>query len=99
MVEVKGVDEGDGPALGQWMPVVGHAGQIALIGPARLPAAEIKRLHAAVVMAFETPELKEAMARQANVIHPSSPEAAREFFKTEQARHARLVQKADVKPD
>ena len=39
------------------------------------------------------------MAKQQNVIHPTSPEAAAQFLKTEQARYARLVQKADVTLD
>ena len=39
------------------------------------------------------------MAKQQNVINPTTPEAAAQFFKSEQARYARLVQKADVKLD
>ena len=74
-------------------------GWFAAIGPKGLPAAEVKRLQAAIVAAFATPELKEAMARQENLIHPSTPEAAAAFLKSEQARYARIVQKADIKLD
>jgi len=74
-------------------------GWFAAIGPAKLPAAEVRRLHTAVANAWNAPEVKEAMARQENIIHPSTPEAAAAFFKSEQARYARVVQKADIKLD
>ncbi|HEX7891787.1 MAG TPA: tripartite tricarboxylate transporter substrate binding protein [Ramlibacter sp.] len=74
-------------------------GWFAAVGPAKLPAAEVKRIHTAVVNAWNAPEVKEAMARQENIIHPGTPEAATAFFKTEQARYARIVQKADIKAD
>ena len=45
------------------------------------------------------PEVKAAMAKQDNIIRPSTPEAALQFFKTEQERYARLVKKADIKVD
>jgi len=72
------------------------AGWFAVVGPAKLPPAEVKRLHAAVVAAFATPETKEAMAKQENIINPMTPEASLQFFKTEQDRYARLVKKANV---
>jgi tripartite-type tricarboxylate transporter receptor subunit TctC len=45
------------------------------------------------------PEVKEAMAKQGNVIKPTTPEAAVAFFRTEQDKYAKLVQKAGVKID
>ncbi|VWX62920.1 ABC transporter substrate-binding protein [Burkholderiales bacterium 8X] len=72
------------------------AGWFAVVGPAKLPPAEVKRLHAAVVAAFAMPETKEAMAKQENIIDPMTPEASLQFFKTEQERYARLVKKAKV---
>ena len=74
-------------------------GWFAAVGPKGLPAAQVQRLQTAIVAAFNTPEVKEAMARQENVIHPSSPEQATAFFRTEQARYARIVQKAEIKLD
>ena len=74
-------------------------GWFAAIGPAKLPPAEVKKLQAGIAAAFEMPEVKEAMAKQQNIIHPTSSEAAAQFLKNEQARYARLVQKADVKLD
>lgn len=80
----------------QGFPEVDVSGWFALIGPAKLPPAEVKRLHAAVVAAFNTPETREAMARQENIINPMTPEASAQFFKTEQERYARLVRKSNI---
>ena len=65
-------------------PTVDVAGWFAVIGPAKLPAAEVKRMHAAFVAAFATPEVREAMAKQGNIINPATPEAAAQFFRSEQ---------------
>ena len=71
-------------------------GWFAVVGPAKLPAAEAKRIQAAVATAYAAPEVKEAMAKQGNTINPSSPEAAAQFFRSELAKYARLVKKAGV---
>jgi len=83
----------------QGFPEVDIAGWFAVIGPPKLPAAEVKRLHDAVVAAFATPETKEAMAKQENVIAPMTPEASAAFFRSEQERYARLVKKAAITLD
>lgn len=74
-------------------------GWFAAIGPAKLPPAEVNKLQAGIAAAFALPEVKDAMAKQQNLINPSTPDAAAQFFKSEQGRYARLVQKADVKLD
>ena len=83
----------------QGFPDVDVAGWFALVGPKGLPAAQVKRLHDAVVAAFNDADVKAAMAKQNNFIDPSTPEAAAAFLKTEQARYARLVAKANIKVD
>ncbi|MEJ8855102.1 tripartite tricarboxylate transporter substrate binding protein [Variovorax robiniae] len=80
----------------QGFPDVDVAGWFAVVGPAKLPPAEVKHLHSAVVTAFSMPETKEAMAKQENIINPMTPEASLAFFKAEQERYARLVKKANV---
>ncbi len=62
-----------------------------------MPAAEVKRLHDAVVAAFNDPETRDAMAKQQNIIRPMSPEASALFFRTEQERYAKLAKKAGVR--
>jgi tripartite-type tricarboxylate transporter receptor subunit TctC len=83
----------------QGFPDVDIAGWFAVVGPAKLPPAQVKRLHDAFVAAFSTPEVKAAMAKQENVIAPTTPEAAAAFFRSEQDRYAKLAKKADIKLD
>jgi len=68
----------------------------AVIGPKGLAAAEVRRINAAVVAAFADPAVKEAMAKQGNVINVGTPEQAASFFSSELAKYARLVQKAGI---
>lgn len=83
----------------QGFPDVDVAGWFAVIAPPKMSAAEVKLLNAAVVTAFASPDVKEAMARQENVIHPSTPEQAAAFFRSEQERYAKLVKKAAITLD
>lgn len=83
----------------QGFPEVDVMGWFAVVAPAKLPAAQVKRIHEAVVAAFADPEVKAAMAKQDNLINPGTPEAARQFLKAEQERFAKIVAKANVKLD
>jgi len=74
-------------------------GWFAVVAPAKLPAAQVKHLQDAFMTALAAPEVQDAMTKQGNVIKPTSPEAAVAFFKSEQAKYAKLVQKAGVKLD
>jgi tripartite-type tricarboxylate transporter receptor subunit TctC len=68
----------------------------AVLGPKGLPATEARRINAALGTAFADPAVKEAMAKQGNVINISTPEVAQQFFRTELAKYAALVKKAGV---
>jgi tripartite-type tricarboxylate transporter receptor subunit TctC len=68
----------------------------AVIGPKGLPAAEVQRVHAAVEAAFNDPAVKEAMAKQGNVLSVAPADKAMPFFRSEMARYAKLVKKAGV---
>jgi tripartite-type tricarboxylate transporter receptor subunit TctC len=80
----------------QGLPNYKVEGWFAIIGPAKLPAADVKRINAAVVTAFAAPEVKEAMAKQGNNIQVSTPEYAAQFFRSELAKYAKLVKKAGL---
>jgi tripartite-type tricarboxylate transporter receptor subunit TctC len=80
----------------QGMPGYLVEGWFAVIGPAKLPAADVARINAAFVAAFATPEMREAMARQGNTIDVSTPEYAEKFFRSEMAKYAKLVKKAGI---
>jgi tripartite-type tricarboxylate transporter receptor subunit TctC len=73
-------------------------GWIAAVGPKGLSPEHVKRLHQAFVTAFNTAEVKEAMAKQGNTIALSTPEDAQRHFKAELNRYALLVKKAGVQP-
>jgi tripartite-type tricarboxylate transporter receptor subunit TctC len=83
----------------QGLPNYEIEGWFAVVGPARLPADQVKRIHDAFVAAYDTPETREAMVRQGNLIHPGTPEAAAAFFKSEMSRYAALAKKAGIALD
>ena len=78
----------------QGMPGYLVEGWFAVIGPAKMAAADVKRINAAFVAAFATPEVRETMAKQGNTINVSTPEFAAKFFRDEMAKYAKLVKKA-----
>lgn len=59
-----------------------------MVGPKGLSAEQVKRINAAFVTAFSTPEVKEAMAKQGNTLHISTPEFALAHFKPELVKYA-----------
>jgi len=71
-------------------------GWFAVVGPAKLPAADVKRIHDAVSTAFAAPEVKQAMAKQGNTIDVRTPEQSAPFFKSEMDKYAKLVKKAGI---
>lgn len=83
----------------QGLPDYDVEGWFAVVGPARMPAAEVRRVHDAFVRGFASPEVAEAMAKQGNLIRPTSPEEAAKFFRSEAARYAALARKANVSLD
>ena len=83
----------------QGLPNYNIEGWFAVVGPAKLPADQVKRIHDAFVAAYSSPEVKEAMAKQGNVINPTTPEAAVQYFRTEMARYAVLAKKSGITLD
>jgi tripartite-type tricarboxylate transporter receptor subunit TctC len=73
-------------------------GWFAVIGPAKMAPADVKRIHDAFVTAFASPDVVDAMARQGNTISVSTPEHAAQFFRSELAKYATLVKQAGVEP-
>jgi len=80
----------------QGLPNYSVEGWFAVIGPPKMQAADIKRVHDAVTAAFASPEVREAMDKQGNIVKPTSPEQAASYFRSEAARYAALVKKANV---
>jgi len=80
----------------QGMPGYVVEGWFAVVGPKGMAAAEVRRVHEAVAAAFADPAVKEAMAKQGNVINVGTADQAMPFFRSEMARYAQLVKKAGV---
>ena len=70
----------------------------AVIGPKGMAPAQVKKVHDAVVAAFNDPGVKETMAKQGNTISITSTEQAQKGFRTELAKYAALVKKAGIEP-
>jgi len=80
----------------QGMPNYVVEAWFAVVAPKGLPPAEVQRIHAAVVAAFNDTEVKEAMAKQGNVINVGPTDKAMPFFRSELAKYAQIVKKAGV---
>lgn len=81
----------------QGMPGYSVEGWFAVVGPANMKPADVKRVHDAFASAFSSPEVVEALKKQATVVKPGTPEAAAQYFRAEADRYAALVRKANVK--
>ena len=51
-----------------------------------LPAADVKRIHDAFAAALATPQVRAQMDERGQVIQPTTPQAAVQYFRTEQER-------------
>ena len=82
----------------QGVPTYSVEAWLAMIGPAKMPPAEVKRINAAVAAAFATPEVREANAKQGNTIDVSTPEYAAQFIRSEREKYAKIVKQAGIEP-
>jgi len=70
----------------------------AVVGPKGMAPAQVKKVHDAVVAAFNDATVKDTMAKQGNTINISSTEHAQKAFRSEMARYAELVKKVGIEP-
>jgi tripartite-type tricarboxylate transporter receptor subunit TctC len=80
----------------QGMPGYVVEAWFAVIGPKGMAAADVKRIHEALVAAFADAGVKEAMAKQGNNINIGTPEAAQAYFRSEKDKYAKLVKKSGI---
>lgn len=83
----------------QGLPGYELDGWIAAIGPAGLPKAEVERIYQGFQRALQMPEAREALVAQGYVIRLPQPEETAAFFRSEAARMAQVVKKANVRMD
>lgn len=81
----------------QGLPGYHAEGWFAVVGPANMKPADVKRIHDAFATAFTQPDVVEALRKQATVVKPGTPEAAARFFRSEADRYAVLAKKANVR--
>ncbi len=69
-----------------------------VLGPKGMSPAAVKKVHDALVAAFNDPSVKETMAKQGNTIAISSIDQAQKSFRSEKERFAALVKKVGIEP-
>ena len=69
------------------------------IGPAGLPAAVVAQLHAAVQKALTVPEVRDRLVNAGGEVQPGPTERLTQLIASEQARYAKLIREASIKPD
>jgi len=73
-------------------------GWFAIIGPKGLAVDQVNRIHRAISTTYASAEVREAMARQGNLVRLQTPDQSRDFFENELRRYARIVKIAGVVP-
>ena len=69
------------------------------IGPAGLPAAVVQQLHGAIQKALAVPEVKDRLVNAGGEVQPGPTERLTQLIASEQARYAKLIREASIKPD
>ena len=70
-----------------------------VVVPARTPAPIAARLHAEIVTALHSPNVRELIAKQGASVQPESPAQFTAFMRAERARVATLGRQADIRLD
>jgi tripartite-type tricarboxylate transporter receptor subunit TctC len=82
----------------QGMPNFVVEGWFAVIGPAKLPPADVARIHAAFTAAFNSAEVKAAMAKQATTINILAADKTAAYMKSELEKYAAISKKIGLEP-
>ncbi|NMK48263.1 tripartite tricarboxylate transporter substrate binding protein [Achromobacter sp. Bel] len=80
----------------QGMPDYEVEGWFAVIGPAKLPADQVRRVYRAFDAAYHDPETKKAMDVQGNRITMLDPAKSLDYFKSETRKYAAIVKNANI---
>jgi tripartite-type tricarboxylate transporter receptor subunit TctC len=71
----------------------------ALLGPARLPGAIVRRLHDETLRAMNIADVRVKLEQQGFEIEGSTPEACRDYIRSELAKWAKIVAAAGIKSE
>lgn len=86
----------DAPPIAETVPGYESTSWVLIMGPAKLPAAVVDRLHKETVRALAFPDVKERLARMGSEIVGSSPDEARTFIRAELEKWAKTVKAAGI---
>ena len=86
----------DAPPIAETVPGYESTSWVLIMGPAKLPAAVVDRLHKETVRALAFPDVKERLARMGSDIVGSSPDEARKFIRAELEKWAKTVKAAGI---
>ena len=89
----------DLPAIAETVPGYDYSGWAGLIGPKRLPAPIVDRLHATLLKTVGPADVKEALAAQGAEAFTGTPEDFRRFLQNEIASTARVMKAAQLQPE
>jgi tripartite-type tricarboxylate transporter receptor subunit TctC len=67
--------------------------------PAKTPASIVTRVHAEIMKAMQTPEVREQLAKQGATAHAESPSEFTAFIKAERERIARVGRQVGITLD
>ena len=67
--------------------------------PAKTPVVIVKKLHAEIVKAMQSPEVRELLAKQGATAHAESPAEFTAFIRAERERIARVGRQAGITLD
>ncbi len=81
------------------LPGYEAGGFLAMIAPTGTPRAAIDKLNAAVSAALKSPEIQERLEGLAGVPMGGTPERAGEFVRGEVAKWAKVIQRANIRPN
>jgi tripartite-type tricarboxylate transporter receptor subunit TctC len=71
----------------------------AIYAPAKTPRAIVDRLQRDIARAMDTPEIKERVAAQGNIIVNNTPDEFAAFVKAEAAKWSKVIKDANIKAD
>lgn len=85
--------------VAETVPGYDFSGWAGLVAPKDTPKAVIDRVHAAMVRALGTPEVREGLAAQGAEVFAGSPEEFRTFLRQEIDNTVRVIQAAQLQPE
>lgn len=69
------------------------------IGPAGMPPAVVAQLHGAIQKALAAPEVKDRLVNAGGEVQSGATDLLTKLIASEQARYAKLIREASIKPD